>query len=130
MAALGLQGVARLLGWRRDLRAIYADLDVVVISSRNEGTPVSLIEAMAAGVPVVSTAVGGVPDLLQAGALGALVSSDDAAALAEAIVATTQHGDPERVERAQRRALDQYDAARLVADIKQLYLELIDRTGT
>jgi glycosyltransferase involved in cell wall biosynthesis len=130
VAALGLEDVVRLLGWRRDLRAIYADLDVVVISSRNEGTPVSLIEAMAAGVPVVSTAVGGVPDLLQSGALGVLVPSDDATALAEAIVATIERGDPERVERAQRRVLGQYDAARLVADIKQLYLELTDSAGT
>jgi glycosyltransferase involved in cell wall biosynthesis len=126
VAVLGLEGIMRLLGWRRDLRAIYADLDAVVISSRNEGTPVSLIEAMAAGVPVISTAVGGVPDLLQGGALGALVPSDDESALAEAIVATIQHGDPERVERAKSRALGQYDAARLVADIKQLYLELMN----
>ncbi len=44
---------------------IYADLDVVALSSVNEGTPVALIEAMTAGVPVVSTAVGGVPDVLR-----------------------------------------------------------------
>ena len=53
-------------GWRRDLPAVYGDLDVVVNASRNEGTPVALIEALAAGRPVVATAVGGTPDVLAA----------------------------------------------------------------
>jgi glycosyltransferase involved in cell wall biosynthesis len=55
----GLTDRTHFLGWRRDLPRIYADLDVVALSFVNEGTPVSLIEAMAAGAPVVSTAVGG-----------------------------------------------------------------------
>ena len=62
---LGLSEHVRFLGWRRDLDAIYADLDCLVLSSDNEGTPVSVIEALAAGVPVVATAVGGVPDLIR-----------------------------------------------------------------
>mgnify|MGYP003694519429 CR=1 FL=1 len=62
---LGLADVVRFHGWRRDLPAVYGDLDVVVNCSRNEGTPVALIEALAAGRPVVATAVGGTPDLLQ-----------------------------------------------------------------
>jgi glycosyltransferase involved in cell wall biosynthesis len=48
-------------GWRRDLPGIYADLDVLAVTSNNEGTPVSAIEAMAAGCPVVATNVGGLP---------------------------------------------------------------------
>lgn len=51
-------------GWQRDLAAVYADLDVVCLTSLNEGTPVSLIEAMACARVVVATEVGGVPDLL------------------------------------------------------------------
>ena len=62
--ALGLDGCTHFLGWQRDLEPIYADLDMVVLSSLNEGTPVSLIEGMAAGLPVVATEVGGVPDLV------------------------------------------------------------------
>lgn len=61
---LGLSHCVRFLGWRRDLDVIYADLDCLVLTSDNEGTPVSVIEALAAEVPVMATAVGGVPDLL------------------------------------------------------------------
>lgn len=61
----GLSDRVRFLGWRRDLESIYADLDCLVLTSDNEGTPVSMIEAMAAGVPVLATAVGGVPDLME-----------------------------------------------------------------
>ena len=51
-------------GWQKDLPAVYSDLDVVCLTSLNEGTPVSLIEAMASGKAVVATEVGGVPELL------------------------------------------------------------------
>ncbi len=60
---LGLRERVYFLGWRSDLSAILADLDLSVISSRNEGTPLSIIESFAAGCPVVSTHVGGVSDL-------------------------------------------------------------------
>ena len=51
------------IGWQRDMKPIWAAADVVLLTSRNEGTPASLIEAMAAGKPFISTAVGGVLDL-------------------------------------------------------------------
>ena len=63
-SALGIGGRVEFLGWQRDLAAVYSGLDIVVLTSLNEGTPVSLIEAMACGRPVVATDVGGVPDLL------------------------------------------------------------------
>ncbi len=128
-ARLGLGEAVHFTGWRTDLPALYADLDVVVISSRNEGTPVSLIEAMAAGVPVVSTAVGGVPDLLQEGRLGRLVPPDDAAALAEAILAALREGRGERTAQAQRWAFEHYSAARLVEDMRRLYRTLLAEKG-
>ena len=59
-----LTGVVFLTGWRRDLPSIYAALDFVVSTSLNEGTPLALLEAMAAGRPVISTNVGGVRDLM------------------------------------------------------------------
>lgn len=61
---LGLGQMIHLTGWQRDVSSVYAELDVVCLTSWNEGTPVSLIEAMAAGRPVIATEVGGVPSLL------------------------------------------------------------------
>ena len=75
--ALGLAGAVVFAGWRRDLASVYADLDTVVISSHNEGTPASLIEAMATGCPVIATSVGGVPDLIVDEETGRLVPPGD-----------------------------------------------------
>lgn len=83
------------LGNRRDVRSLYPDFSVLVLTSRNEGTPLVLLEAMAAGVPVVATAVGGVPDLMgeqidKQGSLtiwshGVTIPAGDETALASAI---------------------------------------------
>jgi glycosyltransferase involved in cell wall biosynthesis len=124
---LGLAGVVTFHGWRHDLAPVYGDLDVVVNSSRNEGTPVALIEALAAARPVVATRVGGTPDLLGDGARGLLVPPGDASALAAAVLATLR--EPEA---ARRRALDgrayvlsRHSASRLIADMDALYRELL-----
>lgn len=61
---LGLGGAIHFTGWQRDMRAVYQELDVVCLTSWNEGTPVALIEAMAAARAVIATDVGGVRDLL------------------------------------------------------------------
>jgi glycosyltransferase involved in cell wall biosynthesis len=82
---LGLASRAHFLGWRDDLEAILGGLDVVICCSQNEGTPVALIEAMAAGVPVLSTDVGGVRDLVAHGETGWLVPAGDPPALARGI---------------------------------------------
>jgi glycosyltransferase involved in cell wall biosynthesis len=73
-AAGGLRCV-RFLGWRQDLADIYAAADVALLTSDNEGTPVSLIEAGLAGVPSVATRVGSVPDVVLDGVTGLLTSS-------------------------------------------------------
>ena len=85
VAALGLQGRVRFLGVRADVAGILRASDVFVLSSRVEGNLMSVMEAMAAGLPVVSTAVGGVPELVRAGVTGLLVPAGDACSLAEAI---------------------------------------------
>jgi glycosyltransferase involved in cell wall biosynthesis len=115
------------VGWRKDLESVYADLDVVVNSSRNEGTPVALIEAMAAGRPVVATAVGGTPDLLGDGARGRLVRPADPAALAEAIIHTLDHPQESagRAEAARDYVLSHHSVDRLLHDIDALYRELL-----
>ncbi|OGB91131.1 MAG: hypothetical protein A2Z31_08515 [candidate division NC10 bacterium RBG_16_65_8] len=82
---LGLGERIHFLGWRADLETILPELDVVICASKNEGTPVALIEAMAAGVPVLSTDVGGVVDLVAHGETGWLVPPGDPEAMARAI---------------------------------------------
>jgi glycosyltransferase involved in cell wall biosynthesis len=126
-AALGLGEAVSFLGWRTDLETVYAGLDVVVNSSLNEGTPVALIEAMAAGRPVVATAVGGTPDLLGEGARGRLVPARDAGALAAAILDTLER--PAEAEGRARAGKDyvlaHHSVDRLLSDIDGLYRELL-----
>lgn len=125
--ARGLADRVSFVGWRRDMPEIYADLDAVVISSDNEGTPVSLIEAMAAGCPVIATAVGGVPDLIADGETGRLVPPGDAEALARAIGDLVEQPAAVRAmaDRAQGAILERFRATRLVADIDGLYRRLL-----
>jgi glycosyltransferase involved in cell wall biosynthesis len=130
-AELGLGGRVHFLGWRRDLERIYADATVVALTSRNEGSPVSLIEAMAAARPVVATGVGGVPDLVEDGVTGCLVPPDDPAALAASLVALLR--DPERGRAlgaaGRARVARTFAAERLVDDVDALYTELLRRKG-
>ncbi len=126
-ARRGLAGVVHFHGWRYDMAAVYGDLDVVVNTSLNEGTPVALIEAMAAGRPVVATRVGGTPDLLGDGARGVLVAPGDATAIAAA-VCDALRGDgavQARVAAARAYVLAEHDVARLVRDMDGLYREML-----
>ena len=124
--AADLKGRLTFTGWRRDLPHVYADLSMVVNTSLNEGTPVALIEAMAAGLPVVATAVGGVPDLVRHGETGWLAPSGDAVALANGVrAALCDDGTVPR--RAQAEVLQRFSKEKLVANIEDLYKSLLDR---
>ncbi|MBC8171595.1 MAG: glycosyltransferase family 4 protein [Anaerolineae bacterium] len=123
--ALGLRDCITLTGWQRDLTTAYGDMDVFVISSVNEGTPVTVIEALSAGCPVVATAVGGLPDLLDGGAFGELVPSQDQTALANAILKVL--ANPPDTRLAQKAMLDRYGIERLVSDLDSLYRGLLAR---
>lgn len=124
---LGLASRIHFLGWRSDLEAILPALDVVISCSRNEGTPVALIEAMAAGVPVVSTDVGGVGDLVVHGETGWLVPPGDPPALARAIGMLL--GDPALRRRlaagARPAALRRHDVKGLLLRMEALYQHLL-----
>ena len=125
--ALGLAGHVIFAGWQVDMPAVYADLDLLVLTSLNEGTPVTVIEALATGIPVVATAVGGVPDVLKDQETGMLTPSGDAEGLAQAIVELLHA--PERAEALARAGqgdvLDRFDLVRLVDDMESLYLALL-----
>ena len=124
---LNLEGRVHFLGWRRDLATIYGASDVFLLTSRNEGTPVALIESLAAGVPGVSTRVGGVPDVIEGGAAGLLAPDGDAAALAAHVTALLADRDRRRRMGAAGRelALARYGLDRLIADVDTLYRELL-----
>jgi len=128
---LGLAGRVRFLGWRADLDRLYADLDVVVLTSKNEGSPVALIEAMAAGRPVVSTRAGGVEDVVADGETGRVVPIGDDAAVARAILDLLEHpAEAARLGAAARDAVRaRFASARLVADVDRLYRRLLDERG-
>ena len=125
--SLGLGAHVRFLGWRRDLPRIYADADVLVVSSDNEGTPVTAIEAMAAACPVVATRVGGVPDIIADGETGRLVPAQDAEALAEALLWAKDHPDTLATwaAEARRSALARHGVDALVNTIDALYRNLL-----
>jgi glycosyltransferase involved in cell wall biosynthesis len=122
-ATLGIAGRTHFLGWTDDLPRFYATTDFCALSSLNEGTPVAAIEAMAAGRPVVSTAVGGVADVVDQGITGVLVGARDVPAMSEAFLQlATDEGLRHRMGAAGRaRALVRYSHARLVDDIERLY---------
>ncbi|HEX6753806.1 MAG TPA: glycosyltransferase [Solirubrobacterales bacterium] len=129
-AELGIAGDVLFLGYRRELPPVFAAADLAVLSSDNEGTPVSLIEAAAAGLPAVATDVGGVREVVGEDT-GVLTPQGDATALAAAIVEMA--ADPERRERcgaaARRHAIDSYSAKRLLTDVDALYQKLIEVRG-
>lgn len=119
---LGLQRRVHLIGTESDTAPIYREFDLYVLPSRSEGTSMSLLEAMASGIPVIATAVGGTPDLLAHGARGRLVPPDDRHALTRAMREVL--ADPARhdVAVAARRDVElQYSEAAMVSAYERLY---------
>src|SRR5581483_1533976 len=123
---LGLSSRVRFLGWRRDLTTLYGATDVFLLTSRNEGTPVALIEAMAAGVAGVATDVGGVRDVLDDPDL--VRPFGDAEGLAESVLRLLR--DPERraaaADSGRRASLARFHFRRLRDDIAALYRTLLE----
>ena len=123
---LGLRPHVRLLGWRRDLEVVYAASDVFALTSKNEGTPVALIEAMATAVPGVSTDVGGVAHVIPDNRMGRRVAPDNHQAFAEALLEVLQHPDRSAMGRhARSHVLGRFTRERLERDIAALYDDLL-----
>lgn len=118
------------LGWRADVEAVHAASDIAVLTSDNEGTPVSLIEAALCGVPAVAPDVGSVGDVVLEGRTG-LLASTDPADLAEKV--SRLLNDPELRRRlgaaASQQATASYGRARLVADTQRLYEQIAAEKG-
>ena len=128
---LGVVRDTLFLGYQEDVAPFYAAFDALVLPSSNEGTPVSAIEALAAGRPVVATRVGGVPDVVQEGEDGFLVEPGATDELADRLAQLAR--DPalrERMGRAGReRVLPRYAVARLVDDVDRLYRSLLSEAS-
>ena len=124
---LGIVRDTLFLGYQESVAPFYAAFDAFVLPSANEGTPVTAIEALAAGRPVVATRVGGVPDVVRDGEDGFLVEAGDVDALAERLASlAADPGLRERMGAAGRgRVLPRYAVARLVDDVDRLYRELL-----
>lgn len=116
-------------GFRRDIPDVCFASDVVVLTSDNEGTPVSLIEAQAAGVPVVSTRVGGAATVVCSGHTGCLAAVHDDRAFADAVVGSlTDPASADVMGRSGREhVLQAFSLGRLVDDVDGLYRRLLDR---
>lgn len=125
---LGILDVVSWLGYRRDLPELAAAADIAVLSSDNEGTPVSLIEAGASGLPAVSTNVGGVGDVVRDGVSGILVAPGDHAALGAGISALAADPEMRRTMGMSARAhvLARFSVDRLIDDVAALYAELLE----
>jgi glycosyltransferase involved in cell wall biosynthesis len=120
---LALDDVVLLPGARRDVADVLAALDIFVLSSAFEGSPLALLEAMAAAKPIVATAVGGVPDLIEDGRDGLLVPAGDLDALAAALLELL--ADPARARSlgaaAQARQRAEFTIAANVSRLEMLY---------
>jgi glycosyltransferase involved in cell wall biosynthesis len=128
---LGIVRDTLFLGYQEDVAPFYAAFDALVLPSSNEGTPVSVIEALGAGRPVVATRVGGVPDVVRDGVDGFLVDPGATDELADRLADLAQ--DPTLRERmgkqGRERVLPRYAVERLVDDVDQLYRSLLSVEG-
>jgi glycosyltransferase involved in cell wall biosynthesis len=120
-----MAGRVHFLGWRRDLERLYADADVLALTSDNEGTPVTVIEAVASGLPVVATRVGGVEDVLT-DAMGTMVAPGDVAGIARALVARLSSPGP-LADSLRDDVCQRFSHRRLIGDVERLYDELLEQ---
>lgn len=125
--SFGLAGRAHFTGWWPDVPAALADVDVVVLASRNEGTPMALIEALAAARAVVATNVGGVGHVVQDGVTGWLCQPGDAVALAGSLRRALSERDlaAQLAARGRLAVTQHFGEERMLADHAALYSELL-----
>jgi sugar transferase (PEP-CTERM/EpsH1 system associated) len=124
---LGLEGRVVPLGMRNDVRRLLAAADAFLLTSVSEGIPVTVLEAMAAGVPVVATAVGGLTEILEDGATGLLAPAGDAAALSDALVrlADDRQLRTRLAAAARCRAQADFSESRMVGRYDQIFQEML-----
>jgi len=126
---LGISAKVQFLGARADIPEVLNALDVFVLPSLSEGMPNAVLEAMACGIPVVATCVGGVPELIEDGNTGLLFPSEDEGRL-EAILGNLLRCDTQRRalgEKGRQRVLECFRLERMVNEYQDLYSLLVMR---
>lgn len=124
---LGLWDTVRFLGWRIDLDAVLSSWDIFALASLEEGFGMAALDAMSAGLPVIGTEVGGLPELVEHGRTGYVVPRSDVAALAGALRHLILHPEHSRAMGAagRIRARDHFSVNRMVAEIEAVYDSLL-----
>ena len=124
---LNIRDHVRMLGRCDDMPALYASLDIMVSASRQEGLPIAILEGMASRLPLVATAVGEVPTVIQDGRTGVLVRAEDPESLAAAIIELLQEpAKREQLGSAARQLVeDEFSAERMTADYLRVYDEAV-----
>jgi glycosyltransferase involved in cell wall biosynthesis len=117
--------------WRSDVDAINAGLDIVCLTSFNEGTPVSLIEAQAANKPIVSTRVGGIADIVLEGETGLLADIRDTEQFCQNLLRLVEDDSLRQTlgQNSHKHVMEKFSYQRLVSDMSQLYHELLHAKG-
>jgi len=129
--SLGLADRVRMLGWRSDVASLMSKWDVYVQPSLDEGFGIAVLEAMAVGLPVIATAAGGLPELVEQGRTGWLVAPGDSDALAERLRALVLDSERRRAMGAagKARARDSFSSDQMVSEIARLYDNLVEKTN-
>ena len=124
---LGLGDRFRFLGFRSDASDVMAALDVFMLSSHHEGLPVALMEAMTLGLPIVSTAVGGIPEMVTDDHEGRLVADGSERELTQALIEVIEDADlrARYGEQSRATALERFSAATATAAVEALAREVL-----
>jgi glycosyltransferase involved in cell wall biosynthesis len=120
---LGVEDKIRFLGHVRDMPALYREFDIMVSSSRREGSPVAVLEGMACGLPVIATSVGDVPKMIDHGHTGILVPPEDPGQLSQAILELLRNppGRQQLGQSAKMCVKERFSAERMGSDYLEFY---------
>jgi glycosyltransferase involved in cell wall biosynthesis len=124
----GLQGRFRFLGQQSDMDAFYKSLDIYINTSVHEGIPMSVLEAMSHGLPVVAPNVGGFPEIVEEGVTGYLIDNRDPSMFAARCVELLSDTKKRKhmAEAAQQRVIDHFSKETMATQYYQLYEELLE----
>jgi glycosyltransferase involved in cell wall biosynthesis len=124
---LGLRDNVLLTGFRSDVPNLLRCSDIVVLCSETESAPLTLLEGLSSGLPVIATSVGGIPEIIQDGVNGFLVPPKDPESIANGILKLAN--DPKLMKRlgeaARKTILDRYTAEKVVSQYGEIYNKVV-----